>query len=151
VVKNKVAAPFKTCVVQVEFGKGFSNFFSAQQILTNQKVVVGTGGYFYFDEKNGAGSLIHSDMDQQTTGNKRRYIKGAANLMQFATEHPEWAEAFCALAVSLMGTPPVPGLPADPFTGEMAAGPGTTAAEVVNGVFGGEASSLDDLLAADPV
>jgi recombination protein RecA len=149
VVKNKVGAPFKTCMVQVEFGKGFSNFFSAQQILTNQKVVVGTGGYFYFDEKNGAGPLIHADMETQTTGNHRRYIKGAANLLVFATDHPEWAEAFCALAVSLIGTPPIPGaevedeILADPLTGEMPA----SATEIVEGAFGGAESSLDDLLA----
>lgn len=115
VVKNKVAPPFKTCVVQVDYGKGFSNFYSAQQILTSRKVIQNTGAFFYFDEKNGAGELIHPDMSQQATGTKRWYVKGAGKLSEFATAHPEWAVLAIEMAKGLLGAP----IPEGDQTGEI--------------------------------
>jgi recombination protein RecA len=85
VVKNKVAPPFKEAIVRVRFGKGFDDMFTVKNVLTANKKIYGTGGYFYFDKSP---ELVHPDMDLNKE--EKPHIYGEARLMAFADSHPEW-------------------------------------------------------------
>lgn len=87
VVKNKIGPPFKQALVRVRFGRGFDNFWTALQVLIAHKRIVYSTGYFYF---NHSPSLVHPDMNVQTTGTHRPYIQGEAAIFTFADQHPEW-------------------------------------------------------------
>lgn len=96
VVKNKVAAPFKQCTVRVRYGKGFDNGYTALQVLVgHKKIVKGDGGYYFFEK---VPELVTDDMDRQTTGNKRPYIRGEHNVFAKMDEDPEWRDKFLRLA-----------------------------------------------------
>lgn len=96
-VKNKVGPPFRVAEVRSRYGAGFDNAWSALQVLiARKKVVKGTAGYFFFDEKK-APSLVHPDMKVSATG--RPNIHGENNVIDFADKHPEWARELVQLAV----------------------------------------------------
>lgn len=85
VVKNKVSPPYKEAVVRVRFGRGFDDMFTVKNVLTANKKIYGTSGYFYFDKSP---ELVHEDMEISKEG--KPYIHGEPKLMEFADTHPEW-------------------------------------------------------------
>ena len=97
VVKNKVAPPYKEAVVRVRFGKGFDDMFTVKNVLSANKKIYGTSGYFYFDK---APELIHADM--ALSKEDKPYIHGEASLMEFADSHPEWRKQAVDLARELI-------------------------------------------------
>ncbi len=100
VTKNKLNDPFREAIVRVRFGSGFDNVWSALEVLTAyRKVVIGAGGYRYFDAKN-VPELVHDDMARSATG--RPSIQGEAAVLRFADEHPEWRDRLIATAVDLV-------------------------------------------------
>ena len=98
VVKNKVADPFRECIVRVRYGKGFDNFWTAMQILlAYKKLPSQQAGYYYFEKYP---SLVHDDMDTSQTG--RRGVRGEANLLAFADARQEWRDLVIAEAAKLV-------------------------------------------------
>jgi recombination protein RecA len=104
VIKNKVAAPFKQCIVRVRYGRGFDNFWTALQILIAHKQIVYSSGYFYFEK---VPALVHPDMSVQASGNKRPYVQGEASLFEFADEHEAWRDLVIAAAAEVIAADPL--------------------------------------------
>lgn len=102
VVKNKVGPPFQQCLVRVQYGQGFSNVWSALQVLLGHKVVVKSSGYYYFSPAESAADLVHEEMGTSKTG--RRYVLGEENLLKFAEANPVWKELFIAKARAIVDT-----------------------------------------------
>jgi hypothetical protein len=61
--------------------------------------VIYSSGYHYFERSP---ELVHEDMDRQSTGNKRPYIRGEEPLFKFADEHPQWRAAAIRAAERLV-------------------------------------------------
>lgn len=102
VVKNKVAPPFKSTLLRVYFGRGFSEPWSALQMLIgHKKIVKGDGGYYFFDK---APELVTEDMPRRKEGTARPFIRGEKGVIEYARENPRWADAMVALAKSYLGT-----------------------------------------------
>jgi len=100
VTKNKLGSPFREAVVRVRFGTGFDNLWSALRVLTAyRKIVVGAGGYHYFDEKR-VPALVHAKMARSSTG--RPNIQGEAAVLRFGDEHPEWRDAVIKHAIEVV-------------------------------------------------
>ncbi len=56
VVKNKVAAPFKNCVVDIVFGEGISHLGEIVDIATEREIIKKSGSWYaYNDQKIGQG------------------------------------------------------------------------------------------------
>lgn len=86
VVKNKVGDPFGTAEVRVRFGKGFSNEWSALDVLVqHNRIKKDTGGVFrlvgYADD------LVPEDADGVKNGVP--WVRGEDNLIGFIEEHSE--------------------------------------------------------------
>lgn len=96
VVKNKVAPPFRECLVRVRFGRGFDEFWTALQILLANKKVIYTAGRFYFH------NLIEEApadwMPRESKGTKRPYLHGMDRVFDSADEHTEWRAAMIRIA-----------------------------------------------------
>ncbi len=121
VTKNKLGDPFREAIVRVRFGTGFDNAWSALEVLTAyRKVVIGAGGYRFFDARN-VPQLVHEDMARSSTG--RPTIQGEAAVLRFADEHPHWRDALIRTAAELVhaqGDTVLPGSSyerIDPFAG----------------------------------
>lgn len=91
VIKNKVAPPFREATVRVRFGQGFDNFWTALQVLIASKKIVYSQGYYYLHNLEAEG-FAPADLDRATTGQKRPYIRGEANVFDYGDLHPEWRE-----------------------------------------------------------
>jgi recombination protein RecA len=99
VVKNKVAEPFRQAEVRLRFGKGFSDAWTAFNVLIAHKVIVkGASGYYFFDEKR-APDLILESMEQQKDGNQRRYIRGEQQVFAMIDAYPAWEKLLIARAL----------------------------------------------------
>lgn len=97
VVKNKVAPPFREATVRVRFGQGFDNFWTALQVLlANKKIRYETGRYF-FHEIAGEG-FAPEWMARLSTGTKRPYVHGEANVFKAGDADPEWRLGLISLA-----------------------------------------------------
>ncbi len=93
VVKNKVAAPFKTCEARVRFGVGFSQAYSVLAILTAYKVIrKEAGGVFRFDE-----ITQPPGMDVEANP-KQNWIRGENKLLELMEQNPAWTEQLGLLA-----------------------------------------------------
>ena len=105
VVKNKVAAPYKTATVRVRFGRGFDNFWTALQILMANKKIMYQGGMYYFHvlEKDDP-KFAPEWMNRAKEGMKRAYIKGENNVFDYADQYPEWREELIKVAEHLAAT-----------------------------------------------
>lgn len=101
VVKNKVAPnAYRQARVRLDLGRGFNNFWSALQILQDNKRLAGIGTYTYFDPR-GKENLSHPDIPiVASTG--RPGIQGDQNVLQFAQEHPEWRDRLIKIAESVL-------------------------------------------------
>jgi recombination protein RecA len=78
VVKNKVGDPFGTAEVRVRFGKGFSNEWSALDVLVRHGVVKkDTGGVYRFVDKDVEPPAELADGDKSGT----RWIRGEDNVV----------------------------------------------------------------------
>lgn len=99
VVKNKVAPPFRECVIRVRFGRGFDEFWTAMQILLANKKVIYNAGRYYFH--NNIEEIPADWMPREATGTKRPYIHGEAAVFKAADAHPEWRQALVDLARSV--------------------------------------------------
>lgn len=51
VVKNKVSAPFKTCVVDIIFGKGISRIGEVVDIATEHEIIKKSGSWYSYQEQ----------------------------------------------------------------------------------------------------
>jgi recombination protein RecA len=90
VTKNKVGPPFRTCVVRVRFGKGFSQAWTVQDLLVRYKVLKkGTGGVFTLDEDTAPAGM-------PTT------IRGEEKLVHQLETNPEWLAHLTAMAKKLL-------------------------------------------------
>jgi recombination protein RecA len=114
VTKNKVAPPFRATIVQVRFGKGFDNFFSALQVLLAHKYISYQAGRYYFHKVEDKG-LAPEWMARETQGTKRPNIHGKVALYRAADEHPEWRQGLVDLATEVISHQ----LDPDPETGEV--------------------------------
>lgn len=97
VVKNKVAPPFRECIVRVRFGRGFDSFWSALQALIGHKRIVYRQGYYYFDKFP---ELVEPTMARSAT--QRPYVHGEAAMLQFADAHPEWRDLVIRTATEIV-------------------------------------------------
>jgi recombination protein RecA len=93
VTKNKVAPPFKQCVVRVRFGKGFSQAYSVLDILLAYGVIKKrTGGIYEFDEDTKPEWM---DLDKPT-------IRGEEQVLRKLESDSEWLENLTAFATRLL-------------------------------------------------
>lgn len=92
VTKNKVGPPFRTCLVRVRFGKGFSQAWTVQDLLVRYRVLKkGTGGVFTFDE------------DTAPPGwDPKKTLRGEENLILRMESDPEWLAHLTAIAKKLL-------------------------------------------------
>ena len=101
VQKNKVAPPFREVVVRVRFGQGFDNFWTALQILLANKKIRHEGGMYYFHEIETDG-FAPGWMSRATTGTKRPYIRGEANVFKAGDVDPDWRQGLINLAAGVV-------------------------------------------------
>ena len=89
-VKNKVGPPFRSCVVRVRFGKGFSQAQAVLDVLTAYKVVkkkTGTGG-----KATGAYELPAADSEDVVT------LRGESNVVSAIEQDAHWLAVLTTLA-----------------------------------------------------
>lgn len=96
-VKNKLAPPYRKQIVRVRYMYGFDNFYSAITTLVAHKKVMYSTGIFYFHKLVDEGAAPEW-MPRATTGTKRPYIKGEANLYVAADKDAHWRELLEAIA-----------------------------------------------------
>lgn len=96
VVKNKVAPPFRECMVRVRFGRGFDEFWTAMQILLANKKVMYANGRYYFH--NVIEEVPADWMPREAKGTNRPYLHGEAKVFSMADEHGPWRRALIVLA-----------------------------------------------------
>lgn len=94
VTKNKLAAPFQTAELYLVLGKGFSQTWSAVQVLVGNKVIKKSGAYFQFPQ-----DLYHPNM---TTGAKGPSMQGLQSVLDLAETFPEWGELLVARAIAAL-------------------------------------------------
>lgn len=111
-VKNKLAPPYRKHIVRVRYGKGFDNFQAAITVLIAHKKVVHSSGHWYFHRLEDEGGAPEW-MPRQSTGTKRPYIKGEANLNAAADADPAWRELLELMAETLIYEKPDPNAPTD--------------------------------------
>lgn len=96
VVKNKVAPPFRQCLIRVRFGRGFDEFWTAMQILLANKQVIYSNGMYYFH--NVIERAPADWMARDKKGTKRPYIHGEPQVFAAADEYPEWRQQLVDIA-----------------------------------------------------
>lgn len=94
VTKNKLAPPYQSAELYLELGKGFSQPWSAMQVLVGNKVVKKAGAYFQFPQ-----DLYHVNM---TTGAKGPSLQGLQSVLDLAETFPEWGAQLVARAVAAL-------------------------------------------------
>jgi len=90
VTKNKLAPPFQSADLCLELGKGFSNPYSAANILIGNKVIRKSGSYLTFPE-----DLYHPQM---SSGSKGPQMQGVQSALDLAEHDPDWGEKLVAAA-----------------------------------------------------
>ena len=78
VVKNKVAPPFKTVVVDMLYGEGISKYGDMLDIAVNMEVIKKSGSFYSLTTKY--------------FGCEDKIGQGRDNARQFLVTHPEWAD-----------------------------------------------------------
>jgi len=93
IVKNKVAPPFKTCEVDLIFGKGFSKAGSIIDIGVEKKVVKKSGSWYsYNEEKLGQGkenAVEFLDANKDLLEEIKNQVLKAAGILPSETEVEE--------------------------------------------------------------
>jgi len=104
VTKNKVAPPFKTCVARVRFGRGFSQAWSALDLLVNYGAVKKrTGGVYVF-----RGDELTPD------GSPEWQTRGEENVVALIEMEPAWEQRLVTYAQTLLAQHgPAEAIPAD--------------------------------------
>ncbi len=107
VTKNKLAPPFRTAPLYLEFGRGFNDAWSALSVLVANKLVTKSGAYYYFPE-----SLYHPQM--RSGNDKGASIQGTQAILDLARMDQGWADKLARaarqalMAVTADPTEPVP-------------------------------------------
>ena len=78
IVKNKVAPPFKTVVVDMLYGEGISRVGDMLDIAVNMEVIKKSGSFYSLNPKY--------------FGVEDRIGQGRDNARLYLTQHPEWAD-----------------------------------------------------------
>lgn len=86
--KNKMNYGYRSASVRIELGKGFSNTWSALQVLGAYGQVSKVGTSYYFNAR-GWDNLMHEDMPRLGVTN-RPGLQGDRAALKFAEEHLEW-------------------------------------------------------------
>lgn len=94
VTKNKVAPPHQNADLYLELGAGFSNSYSAMQVLVGHKVVRKSGAFYYFPE-----ALYHPNMTQ---GQKGSSLQGLQSILDLARVFPEWESLLVKYAIDTL-------------------------------------------------
>jgi len=94
VTKNKLAAPFQSAVLYLELGKGFSNPYSALDVLVGNKVVRKAGAYYYFPD-----SIYHPQMK---SGDKGPSLQGLQSVLALAEMDATWGVSLADAARSVL-------------------------------------------------
>lgn len=89
VTKNKLAPPFRTTVARVRYGKGFSNAWSAYEILKGYNLIKKSGSSYSFDE------TVRPDDGLEK-------IVGEDNLISALEDNPAWLAKLVDKATSLV-------------------------------------------------
>jgi recombination protein RecA len=84
VTKNKLAPPFQTAHMYLEFGYGFNNAHAALTVLVGSSIIRKTGAFYYFPE-----DLKHSQM---STSDKGSQLQGVQAVLTLADEDPSWRD-----------------------------------------------------------
>lgn len=89
--KNKVGVPMREAKALVRYGEGFDNFWAAQKILENRRLIVSAGAWITFDEKLGGGKF-----------------NGKAQLNAKASSDLAWRQSVIDYAVTALLEDPTP-------------------------------------------
>jgi recombination protein RecA len=93
--KNKVAPPFKTCEVRVRFGKGFSQAWSALNLLVSYNVVKKRPGGYYDFKKVGDANLTPEGQSEWSS-------QGEDNVVSLIEMTPAWEDRLVEYARGLI-------------------------------------------------
>lgn len=96
VIKNKVAPPFRECMVRVRFGRGFDEFWTAMQILLANKKIIYSAQRYYFH--NIIEAFPADWMPREDKGTKRPYLHGEPRVFRMADQYSEWRQGLIDLA-----------------------------------------------------
>lgn len=105
VVKNKVGPPYRSGEVRVRYGRGFSNEFSALQVLTGRGIVRVTG-----KTKDTAPKAwtFHFEGPVAPPWSPEKYaVKGEEDALEALERHPEWSAGLIEMAREALVTVPV--------------------------------------------
>lgn len=90
VTKNRLAPPFRSVNLYLEFGRGFRNTHTAMTALVTHRVVRKSGAFFYFPDH-----LYHPQMK---SGDKGASLQGLQAALDLGAMDPSWEERLVAAA-----------------------------------------------------